>query len=165
MIEEQINIVCKFTEKNFIQNDLCVIAAIHSGTNQTDPSKNNPHAHLIVSTRTVDLKGFNPKKDREHNKTEYITVWRKGWEKEVNRAYERNGLDNRVSHESLEVQGITDREPICHLSQSDWQKEQRGIRTYMGDRKRAIEKHNRELQLEREQRQEREHELEIELSR
>lgn len=166
-IEDQINIVCEFTERNFISNGLCVIAAIHSGMNKTDPSKNNPHAHLIVSTRTIDAKGFNAKKDREHNKTKYITVWRKEWEKEVNRAYERNSLNIRVSHESLEVQGINDREPICHLSQADWQKEQRGIRTYAGNRKRAIEKRNRELRLkrEREREQEREHELDMELSR
>ena len=41
-IEEQINIVCEFTQEHFIQNDLCVIAAIHPGINKTDPSKNTP---------------------------------------------------------------------------------------------------------------------------
>lgn len=32
-------------------------------------------------------------------------------------------MDIRVSHLSLEVQGIYDREPTIHLSRIDWQRE------------------------------------------
>ena len=67
----------------------------------------------------------------------YVEIWREGWANIQNRAYERNGLDIRVSHESLEVQG-TCREPIPHLSRIDWQKEERGERTPAGDRKREV---------------------------
>ncbi len=162
-LEEQICIVQEFAVNHFLSNGLCVIAAIHKGANKENYQKNNPHAHLIVSTRTIDSNGFNPKKDREHNKREYANIWREGWAKEVNKAYERNDLEIRVSHESLEVQGINDREPICHLSQKDWQKEQKGERTYAGDRKRSIQEHNRKIQSDKERDNDRE--LEIELSR
>ena len=77
-------------------------------------------------------------------------------------AYERNGLDIRVSHESLEVQGIRNREPTIHLSRADWQREMRGIHTPAGDRKREIQERNRrrELYIYR-----RERSIELELSR
>lgn len=160
---EQIRIVRAFIEHNFLPYDLCAIAAIHRGRNHDDPSRNNPHAHIIVPTRPVGADGFCNRKDREHDKRKYITIWREQWAAVQNRAYERNGLDIQVSHESLKVQGKRDREPTIHLSRIDWQREQRGEHTSAGDRKRAIKERNEERiqqrQLERERR------LEIERSR
>ena len=138
------HIVCDFVEHNFVNQGLCAIAAIHEGKNETDPSRNNPHVHIIVPTRTVGPDGFSKKKDREHDRREYITIWRKQWALVQNQAYERNGLDIRVSHESLKVQGVYDREPTVYLSRIDWQKEQRGERTHAGDKRRTVEKRNQE---------------------
>ncbi|MCH5268863.1 MAG: MobA/MobL family protein [Lachnospiraceae bacterium] len=151
-LREQINIVSEFVINNFVEHGLCAIVAIHEGRNVDDPTRNNPHVHIIVPTRTVDSDGFSKKKDREHDKRDYIVKWRKHWALAQNRAYERNGLDIRVSHESLEVQGIRDREPTIHISRIDWQREKRGERTRSGDRKREIRKRNmdRKRQLEKE---------------
>lgn len=162
-VSEQIKIVSEFIQENFTSQGLCSIAAIHEGRNKNDPEKNNPHVHVIVSTRAADEKGFNKKKDRLHNDKKYTLIWREAWAKVQNRAYERNGLDIRVSHESLEVQGEHDRKPVIHLSQRDWQKEQRGERTAAGDRKRAIQNRNKEKALNRQRELERT--LEINLSR
>ena len=79
-----------------------------------------------------------------------------------NRAYERNHLNIRVSHERLEAQGL-DREPTNHLSLVDWQREKRGERTRAGDRKREIEERNREHDSRRQEARERK--LDVELSR
>jgi len=144
-LAELIEIVDEYVEEYFIKQGLCAVAAIHEGRNENDSSKNNPHTHIIVSTRTVGPDGFNEKKDREHNKKMYVEIWREGWANIQNRAYERNGLDIRVSHESLEVQG-TCREPIPHLSRIDWQKEERGEHTPAGDRKREVKKQNKNIQ-------------------
>ena len=141
---EHIRIVEEFIRDNFIQYDLCAIAAIHEGKNIDDPARNNPHVHIIVSTRTVSPDGFSKLKDREHDKRKYIGIWREQWALIQNRAYERNRLDIRVSHESLEVQGVRDREPIPYLNRIDFQKEQRGEHTRAGDRKREAEARNRE---------------------
>lgn len=62
-----------------------------------------------------------------------------------------NGLDIRVSHESLDVQGELDREPTIHLSRIDWEKENRSERTIASDAKRVIEAHNKQRKLELEQ--------------
>lgn len=159
---EQKRIVAEFVNDNFIAYDLCAITAIHEGRNETDPKRNNPHVHIIVPTRIVGKNGFGEKKDRELDKRKYIHIWREEWANLQNRAYERNGLDIRVSHESLEVQG-KDREPTIHLSRMDWQKEERGEHTIAGDKKRAIKVRNQERVRKRQLQQERS--LEMELSR
>ena len=97
---------------------------------------------MIVPTRPVGPDGFCKLKDREHDKRKYITIWREQWATVQNRAYERNGLDIQVSHESLEAQGKHDREPSIHLSRIDWQRERRGERTPAGDRTRAVKERN-----------------------
>lgn len=160
---ELVRIVHEFIERNFVSESLCAIAAIHRGRSRDDPSKDNPHVHIIVPTRLVGESGFSERKDREHDKREYINIWREQWAQVQNRAYERNGLDIQVSHESLEVQGKRDREPTIHLSRIDWQREQRGERTPAGDRKRAIRSRNEARIQKRELEQERW--LEMELSR
>lgn len=147
--EELVKVVRSFVENNFTADGLCAVAAIHRGHRPDDPSRNNPHVHIIVPARTVGPNGFSKKKDREHDKKLYIGIWREQWAEVQNLAYERRKLEVRVSHESLKVQGKRDREPTIHLSRIDWQKEQRGERTVAGDRKRAIEERNREYQLDR----------------
>lgn len=160
---ELVRIVHEFIEDNFLPYGLCAIAAIHRRHNRDDPAKNNLHVHIIVPTRPVGPDGFCKLKDREHDKRKYITIWREQWAAVQNRAYERNGLDIQVSHESLEAQGKHDREPTIHLSRIDWQKEQRGERTPAGDRKRAIRERNQMRILQQEMEQQRE--IELELSR
>lgn len=148
-------IVKEYVEKNFVACGLCAIAAIHEGKNKVDPSRNNPHAHILVSTRTVGPDGFSEKKDREHNRKKYIIFWREQWSSVQNQAYKQNGLDIRVSLKSLKEQGVHDREPTIHLSRTDWQREMAGERTSAGDRKRAIQKGNEEREYQRRREQER----------
>lgn len=143
-LSEQKEIVREYINRNFVKHRLCAIAAIHEGKNKSQPEKNNPHVHILVPTRTVGPDGFSKKKDREHNDKKYIGIWREQWAQVQNLAYERNGYNIRVSHESLEVQGIKDREPTIHLSRIDWQKEKNGEYTITGDKKRAIQKRNKE---------------------
>lgn len=152
-LTQLIHIVYDFAKVNFVDHGFCAIVAIHRGENSNDSARNNPHVHIIVPTRTVGPDGFNKIKDREYDKHKYIGIWREYWALVQNRAYERSGLDIRVSHESLKAQGIHDREPTIHLSLADFQREKRGERTLAGDRKREIEARNKErarqLQLRR----------------
>jgi len=141
---EEIRIIVKeFVMENFLIHNLCAIAAIHEGKNTEDPSKNNPHVHIIVPTRALDNDGFSKMKMRELDKKNYINIWRESWARIQNKAYERNGLNIRVSHESYKARGILDREPTIHISKVDWQKERLGIRTRAGDRKRDIKYRNK----------------------
>lgn len=139
--EDLIKIVKEFVEMNFVNEGLGVVFAIHEGKNKDNPSKNNPHVHIVVTTRTIDSRGFSKKKARQFDSRMYIYIWRERWAELQNCYYERNGLDIRVSHESLEVQGI-EREPTIHLGFIDYQKEKRGEKTPAGNKKRAIKKRN-----------------------
>lgn len=160
-LHELSRIVKTYIETNFVACGLCAIAAIHEGKNEANPSRNNPHAHIIVSTRTVGPEGFSLKKNREHDRRMYINIWREQWSMVQNRAYERNSLDIRVSLKSLKDQGVRDREPTIHLNRTDWRLEQRGEHTPAGDRKHAIKERN----AERERQRQLEYERELELSR
>lgn len=159
-ISKLVHMVREYIGSNFVKRNFCAVAAIHEGRNVTNPAKNNPHVHIIVPTRTVGTNGFSMNKDREYNQRKYVNIWREQWADVENRAYERAGLDVRVSHESLEIQGIREREPTIHLSRIDWEREQRGERTVAGDLKRKIAERNRERILERQAA--REHEIEME---
>ena len=137
-------IVADFVEECFSSHGICAVAAMHEGKNAKDASRNNPHVHIIVATRTADENGFSKKKYREFDKRGYIKVWRKKLEDIINRAYERNKCREKVCCECYEVQGIHDIEPTIHLSRIDWQKEKRGERTADGDIKRDIKEKNKD---------------------
>lgn len=160
-VDEIIKIVTEFITMNFTERGLVAIAAIHEGRNAKDMKRNNPHVHILVTTRTLNANGFNPKKLRELNQKKNVEVWREQWSILQNRAYERNGLDIRVSHESLEVQG-KNRIPTPHLSVIDWHREKNGLHTLAGDEKRKIREKNRQVELEKEQSV---HKQELEISR
>jgi len=159
-LNELVKIVREYVNKNFISQGLCAVAAIHEGKNARDPTRNNPHVHVIVSTRTVGPDGFSKTKAREHDKSEYIWIWRKSWADVQNQAYERNGLEIQVSHESLKDRGI-DREAAPHLTRVDWEKEQRGERTLAGDRRRNIECRNKDFMQQHRLKRERIREMEL----
>lgn len=116
---ELVRIVNEFVETNFIRLGLPAVAAIHKGINIDSPDRNNPHVHIIVPTRTVDADGFSKKKYTPHNAREYIRIWRSRWAEVQNRAYERCGLDVRVSHKSLKDQN-KEREPVKYISRLEY---------------------------------------------
>lgn len=81
-------------------------AAIHDGPDDLD----NPHAHIIFRDRDPDT-GKRVMMTTEKGSTQRF---RDAWEEEVNRALEREGIDERVDKRSLKDQGI-DREPQIHV--------------------------------------------------
>lgn len=117
---ELLKIVDEFIETNFTSLGLPAIAAIHTGINNINaPDRNNPHVHIIVPTRTVGADGFSKKKFTPHNAREYIRIWRAHWAEVQNRAYERCGLDTRVSHKSLKDQN-KERKPVKYVSRLEY---------------------------------------------
>lgn len=156
-----LEIVNDFVKASFVKYNLCAIAAIHEGQNMSDPSRNNPHTHIIVPTRTVSATGFSKKKDREHDKQEYVNIWREQWAWVQNRTYEREGFSIRVSHKNFEGQGKHNLEPTPHMTRFDIERERRGEHTLAGDQRRAVKQRNdkriRQQQAERDRTVERTH--------
>ena len=135
--EEWLNIVKIFCDSNFVSKGCCVIYAIHEG--HYDPAKkaaeiipvferkNNPHAHLIVPFRTIDASGFQHTKpeNRFMARNKDLVSLRESWANVQNQAFERLGLDARVTHKSLKDQGIN-REPSIHVGAVAMEMEKRG---------------------------------------
>ena len=73
----------------------------------------NWHVHLLFTSRSWSEKDersreFSSKKYRDLNKAnakEEVLFWRELWEEMVNEAYEKRGLEERVSSQSCEAQG------------------------------------------------------------
>lgn len=146
-------IVQEYIQTNLLTWGVGVISAIHEGKNDTDPSRNNPHVHMIVSTRAIGSNGFAVEKDRSLDHGKNIRLWREQWALVQNLAYQRNHLSKHVDHESLEVQG-SPHEPTIHLSRIDWQREKNGEHTVNGDKNREIHAANNK------RRQQYEHQME-----
>ena len=68
-----------------------------------------PHAHVMLTMRSVDETGFGTKV-REWNRSELLEHWREAWGAHVNQRLRELGIDARIDHHSFEDQGI-DLEP------------------------------------------------------
>lgn len=147
--KERIDLARSFVEDVFVSLGMCAVMAVHAGLNE-DTAKNNPHAHVLLTDRPIDSNGFSSKKNRDWNKTSQLVRWRQLWAEAQNRTFKEKGLEVRVSHESLEVQGI-DREPTRPLGRAATALERKGIQTDVGNRNREIEVQQRERE-ERHQR-------------
>lgn len=120
--EECQRIVDTFVNDNFVNDGLIAVAAIHEGRNKDDPSLNNPHVHILVTMRKVDSNGFFKTKERDFHRKKSLNRLRESLEREINRAYERCDMPQRVSSKSYRVQGRTDVEPRKRFGRSEWER-------------------------------------------
>jgi len=163
-LEEQIGLIKGYINDNFVKLGMVAVVAIHQGSlsknsksKDIDPvneRKDNPHAHVILTTRKVDENGFNKLKSREWDKKEYLIMWRKQWADAQNREFERKGLDVQVSHESYAARGIK-RLPTKHIGLAAMAMENKGVKTERGDIHRKILAQNKKI-IEKKQKMKRE---------
>lgn len=115
--------------------------AVHEPSRKGD--QRNHHAHILITTRHISAQGLGEKTDLEREDKalralgrpsgrEQIEALRADWATRCNTAMERAGHEARVSHKSLEAQGI-DREPTTHLGPVATAMERRGERSERGD--------------------------------
>ena len=150
-LEEQITLIREYATTNFVSLGMCADMAKDS---------NNPHAHILLTTRSVMYEGFSDRKSREWDKRENVDLWRKQWADAQNRVFEHKGMDTWVSHESYKIRGI-DKEPTKYLGPARNALEKRGIETDRGKENRAIIERN----LERERKRTRDRKRSYERSR
>lgn len=121
--------------------------AVHEPSRKGD--QRNHHAHILITTRKISAQGLEEKTDLEREDKalraqgkpsgrEQIEALRADWATRCNRALERAGHKERVSHRSLEAQGI-EREPTNHLGPVATAMERRGVRTDRGDMNRGAD--------------------------
>ncbi|MFK8185268.1 MAG: MobQ family relaxase [Phormidesmis sp.] len=127
----------EYVQSEFVSEGMIADIGYH------DFDSHNPHAHIMLTMRSVDQEGFGKKK-REWNKRPAIEAHRQAWAEHTNQALERAGYAERIDHRSLEDQGV-EREPQIHLGAKVMEMESRGISTQVGAESRRISKVNRDI--------------------
>ena len=137
-LQEQIEDLQKFIQENFVSAGMCADYAIH------DTGDGNPHAHIMLTMRHVTPEGFGGK-NRDWNETPLLEGWRENWAGICNERFTQKGLDVRISHLSLEKQGI-DREATIHVGVAGTHMEKRGLESDRAKINREIIARNKALE-------------------
>ena len=116
--DQQIQLVRNYVKDNFVTHGMGADIAIHDGKHHHkkdkkhqeaesdhDIKKDNPHAHILLTTRNVTPEGLE-KKNRSWDKKANVSKWRKNWADIQNREFKRLGISARVDHRTLKEQGI-----------------------------------------------------------
>jgi hypothetical protein len=142
--EEQKDLLSEFVKSNFSDCGMVADVSIHRDRIE------NPHAHIMLTVRPFNEDGsWGNKKKKEYikengefvfddnGKKKYKTIsltdwndketllkWRENFALKINEWYAKKGIDEKVSHESYEKQGI-DKLPKQRLSLTEYRIEQR----------------------------------------
>lgn len=92
-----------FVQAEFV--DQGMIADLNVHWDFAEDGSPKPHAHVMLSMRSVDETGFGPKV-RDWNATQMVERWRERWAEIANERLAELDIDARIDHRSLEVQGI-----------------------------------------------------------
>ena len=149
-LEQNIALIREYVQRNFIAAGMCADVAIHDPDNKTP----NPHAHIMLTMRPLNLDGTWGQKVRKINgKRMYTTdwnerdkaeVWREAWADAVNAELARQGFAETIDHRSYARQGV-EQIPTVHLGVSVTQMERRGIVTDRGNINREIAVTNNQI--------------------
>ncbi|CCJ07341.1 Ti-type conjugative transfer relaxase TraA [Methylocystis sp. SC2] len=104
MTERQgIELARDFVRSEFVDRGMIADLNVHWDVAEDGMLK--PHAHVMLTMRSVDENGFGPKV-REWNRTEMLERWRERWAELANERLAELDVDARIDHRSLEAQGI-----------------------------------------------------------
>lgn len=99
-LAEQVELLRAYAKTQFVDRGMVADIAIHHD------NPRNPHAHILLTLREIDGKGFGAKQ-RSWNSKEQLRSWREAWATETNEHLARAGHDVRVDHRSFADQGLT----------------------------------------------------------
>ncbi|MBD5523848.1 MAG: MobA/MobL family protein [Lachnospiraceae bacterium] len=186
--DSHIKMIRQYAQKFFVQRGMCADISIH------DKGDGNPHAHMLLTTRSInrdgewmckqrrnyllDKKGNRLRdpitqqyklgksiKTNDWDSLERIEEWRKGWAEICQSWFKQCGISKEITHVSYARQGI-DREPTIHLGAKVKALEKRGLMTDRGKKNRDIVARNyKHDRLVLRQRIEKSHDHELERDR
>lgn len=128
--------LCRTIGSMFVDDGMVADMAMHD-------KPGNSHLHMMLTTREINQDGLT-KKNRDWNARSYLADKRKKIANAINAALERAGIDERVTDESYEKQGI-DRIPTIHEGYAARQMEQRGEVADRCEKNRKIKADNAKL--------------------
>jgi Ti-type conjugative transfer relaxase TraA len=95
----QAELLRDFVRRHFVSKGMVADLAIHRD------NPNNPHAHVLLTLRSIDKSGFGPK-ERTWNTRASLQAWRIGWAEMANEHLARAGLSVRIDHRTLQAQQL-----------------------------------------------------------
>lgn len=135
--EQQKEIVREYVKESFVDKGMVADVCFHFN------DENNPHCHIMLTTREIDQEGFT-KKNREWDKKEKVEEWRESWANHSNKALEKAGCEDRIDHRSYKDQDI-DQVPTIHLGKTSSEMKKKGL----GNPRAEINKQIKELNKEK----------------
>lgn len=97
--DQQLALMRDFVRREFVAKGMVADLAIHRD------DANNPHAHVLLTLRSIRASGFGPK-ERSWNERSKLMGWRQSWEEMTNQHLAQAGYDVRIDHRSLKDQGL-----------------------------------------------------------
>lgn len=134
-LDENINLVNEYASDYVDKYNIGADVNIH------DKGNGNPHAHVMLTSRTIDSDGFGEKCNHLNTRT-FLLSARENWAKTQNRVLEEKGIP-KVSHKSYSAQGI-DKEPTKRVSKKECELAEKGIKTERVIKNEEINKRNAE---------------------
>lgn len=95
--DDKKKLVAEYCRKNFVEKGMIADIAFH------DLDSKNPHAHVMLTLKTIGPEGFG-KKDRSWNDKKIMIQWRESWATMSNSYLEAAGCEERIDHRSLRTQ-------------------------------------------------------------
>ncbi|TIN90666.1 MAG: Ti-type conjugative transfer relaxase TraA [Mesorhizobium sp.] len=92
-----------FVEAEFVNRGMVADLNVH--WDRAEDGSPKPHAHVMLTMRSVDENGFGSKV-RDWNATQLVERWRERWAGLANERLAELDIDARIDHRTLEAQGI-----------------------------------------------------------
>jgi Ti-type conjugative transfer relaxase TraA len=124
--DQQVALLRNFAKDTFVCQGMVADVSLHLD------NEKNPHAHVMLTTRSISPDGFGLKQRDWNARTELLS-WREGWANTANEHLARAGLDIRIDHRTLEAQGI-DLEPGRKLGLSAERQQQPNLPYNLAER-------------------------------
>jgi Ti-type conjugative transfer relaxase TraA len=97
--DENVELVREYVKSQFVSKGMIADFSVH----EDDPG--NPHAHVLLTLRSISGRGFG-EKERSWNAKGELLAWRDAWASHANEHLARAGHAVRIDHRTLEAQGI-----------------------------------------------------------
>ncbi|MEG3086743.1 Ti-type conjugative transfer relaxase TraA [Sphingomonas sp. PB4P5] len=123
--EDGIALARDFVRDEFVDHGMVADLNVHWDIGADGLAK--PHAHVMLTTRTVTDGGFG-QKNRDWNRTDLLEKWRERWAEHANQRLAELDIDARIDHRSFEAQGI-ELEPQNKIGPAAARMEAHGIET------------------------------------
>jgi len=96
---EQIELLRDFVQREFVSRGMVADFSLHLDNPE------NPHAHILLTTRDLTADGFG-QKNRDWNDRAELMGWRRGWAEVTNEHLASAGLGVRIDHRSYKEQRL-----------------------------------------------------------